>query len=507
MGKSIVLKRGVVFFLFLLLVAVIYSPLVNKSFSSDDFQILRRVVFAEHGILIKGFFRPLSDITLYYVNYCLVGFNPLWYNIYNFISHACTAYLIFLIAGRIQWVPVARRPFFSWLSALLFITYPFHNEPVVWAVGRASLMAGLFGALSMLAAVSNIRIRLKYLLVCVFYFIAMSGYESVLVLPGIILLLVYDREQPLRVYMPWLFWLGLTLIIHLIVRIWISGVFMGTYGAEMISDSSKSYIMKYLKVLGRVLLPPMENSGLLMALFAVEVIIIAGCIAVLWKRRRQNTGDFSGFLRFSVMLSLALLIPLLFGMSTRTYEGDRLFYFPSIILAWWVAWMITTLLKGKPVFILAGAFILYQLVFLVITIYNWRTASQITRNVVSTIKGVKEVKDFHKHVYVINIPEEYEGAHVLRNGFYDALWWKGVDTSGITAVNYIRTEQRKAAGSLEPGLQPGGTIFIPPFVNLSFSGHPPGVHKHGDTYLVGINPATDCILYWNGSWLKELSLR
>lgn len=499
-------KRFKVFFLFLLLVLVIYSPLINKSFSSDDFQIIRRVVFAEHGILIKGFFRPLSDITLYYLNYCFVGFNPLWYNIYNFISHACIAYLVFLIAGRIPWIPADKRRFFSWVSALLFITYPFHNEPVVWAVGRASLMAGLFGALSILAALSDINLRLKYLLVCVFYFIAMSGYESVLVLPGIILLMIYDPKQPLRTYIPWIGWMGITLIIHLVVRVWISGVFTGVYGAEMMSGSSTSYLMKGFKVLGRVLLPPMEHSKLLVALFGVEVIILSACIVALWKKRREKPEGFYGILRFTGMLALALLIPVMFGISTRTYEGDRLFYFPSLIVAWWVSWMMTTLLSKKAAFACAGVFIAYQLIFLLITVYNWHNASRITRDMVSTIKGVKEAMGGRKHVYVVNIPEEYEGAHVLRNGFYDALWWKGVDTSGITAVNYIRTEQRKAAGSLEPRRQTDGRVFIPPFVDLSFSGRTPGVFEQDGKYTLDINPARDRILYWDGNSLKELSL-
>jgi hypothetical protein len=206
------------------------------------------------------------------------------------------------------------------------------------------------------------------------------------------------------------------------------------------------------------------------------------------------------------MLALVLLIPALFGISTRTYEGDRLFYFPSIIVAWAGAWMITALLQRKAAFVCAGTLLLYQLGFLLITVHNWSEASRITRDIVRTIQEVKQATGAGKHVYVVNIPEEYEGAHVLRNGFYDALWWKGVDTSDITAVNYIRTEQRKATGSLAPGRQKDGTVFIPPFVSVSFSGRAPGVGKQDGKYALNINPARDCILYWDGSLLKELSL-
>jgi hypothetical protein len=300
--------------------------------------------------------------------------------------------------------------------------------------------------------------------------------------------------------------MGTTLFIHMVIRVWVSGVFTGRYGAEMMSDEAGSYFMKYCKVIGRVLLPPMENSKLLVALFIVELLVLSACFIILWKKRTAKPEGFYGMGRLSMMLVLALIIPLLFGMSTRTYEGDRLFYFPSIILAWWLAWLITALLKKRAAWVVGAAALLYQLTFLLVTVYNWRNASRITREMVSTIKGVKEETGPGKHVYVINIPEEYEGAHVLRNGFYDALWWKGVDTSGITAVNYIRTEQRKAAGSLSPRQGPGGNVFIPPFVNLSFSGYKTGILKEGDRRSLTINPATDRILYWDGISLKELSL-
>ncbi|MBS1567074.1 MAG: hypothetical protein JST39_22015 [Bacteroidetes bacterium] len=500
-------KKYRFFFFFLLLVTAIYSPVINKSFSSDDFEIIRRVVFAKHGIFIKGFFRPLSDITLYYLNYCFVGFRPLWYNIYNIISHSCTAWLIMLIAERIPWIPEDRRVFFSRLAALLFITYPFHNEPVVWAVGRASLMAGLFGSLAMLTALSALQNRLKYLLTCAFCFIAMSGYESVLVLPGIILLLIYDPKEKLRSYLPWIGWLGLTLFIHLVVRVLISGVFVGVYGSEMMSRSPTSFIGKWLKVIGRVMLPPMENASLLVSLFGVEMVLLTGAIYLLWKKRGTFPAGYYGLLRFLAMLMLTLIIPLLFGMSTRTYEGDRLFYFPSVVLAFTLSWLITALTGRRTAWFAGGLLVGYQLVLLLITIYNWREASRITKDIINKVQAVRDGTPPSARIFVINVPEEYEGAFVFRHGFYDALWWKGVDTSSIRMVNMIRTEQRRQAGSLGPAPQEDGTIFFPPSVTLSFTRDTSGIRTHNDHYLLSADTARDCILYWDGNSLKQLSLQ
>ncbi|HEY4149593.1 MAG TPA: hypothetical protein VGM41_11715 [Chitinophagaceae bacterium] len=492
------MKRFGPFLLFLILVFAIYLPLIDKSFSSDDFQVLRRIVYTRHSIFIKGFFRPLSDITLYGC-YLLAGFHPVLYNIFNFITHSCIVYILFLVAGRISWVPAENRSFFSWLTALLFLTYPFHNEPILWGVGRGSLLSNLFAVLAMLVAVSAVKTRWKYFLVCLFYFIAMSGYETVMVLPGIILLLAYDRKSSLRSYTPWAGWLGITLVIHLVLRVWVSGVFFGEYGAEMIE--TKSGVMKYIKVAGRVLLPPMENSSLLTGLFVLLALVFCTGIFLLWKKRTTHAAGFGNFLRFGGMLLLALFIPMLFGMSTRTYEGDRLFYFSSDFVALLLAWMITALFKRRQAIIVSGAIIAYQFSILLVTVHNWYIASGITKNIIATLQTENSPG---KRIYVANIPEEYHGAHIFRNGFYDALWMTGIDTSTIRVVNFVRTEQWTGLPRLMPGLAEDGGLFIPPYVTVTFKGKGQGPVRKGEGYSLDINPALERVFYWDGNYLEQI---
>ncbi len=492
------MKRFGPFLLFLLLVFALYSPLINKSFSSDDFQVLRRVVYARHGILIKGFFRPLSDITLY-ACYLVVGFRPMLYMIFNLVTHTCIVYMLFLLAGRISWIPAQNRRFFSWLTALFFLSYPFHNEPIVWAVGRASLTSNLCATAAMLVTVSAVKTGWKYFLVCLFYFVAMSGYETVMVLPGIILLLVYDPKIPIRRYIPWVGWLGLALVLHLILRVWVSGVFWGRYGGEMMETNSG--VMKYIKVAGRVLLPPMENSGLLIGLFIVLVMVLGAGIFLLWKKRKDNAAGFDNLMRFSGMLVLTLIIPMLFGMSTRTYEGDRLFYFPSDFVAMWLAWLVTALLKRRLAVMASVAIIAYQFTILLVTIHNWYLASRMTKDIISTLQRENRPG---KRIYVVNIPEEYHGAHIFRNGFYDGLWMAGVDTSTIRAVDFVRTEQWMNSLPLEPVMKGDRSRFIPPFTSLTFNGGNKEIYREGDTRKLDINPATERVFYWNGNYLEQL---
>jgi len=503
-GKMIVLKKRVgTFFLFLLLVMAIYGPLMHKSFASDDFAVLRRVVFFKHGIFIKGFFRPLSDITLYF-NYWLAGFDPVVYNLFNFVSHACIVYMVFLIARRIRWIPAGSRNLFSWLSALLFLTYPFHNESIVWGVGRASLMAALFGVMAMLAAVSDLPSRWKYFLASVFYFIGLSGYESIMVLPGIILLLVYDRALPLRRYVSWVVWMGVTLAVHLVVRVLVSGVLFGAYGGDtmLAAGNSNSYGLKYIKVIGRVFLPPMEQSVVLTVLFAALVVVWAIALVILWKRRKEDAKGPASLGRLSIILLLSLLIPIMFGVSTRTYEGDRLFYFPSVFTAMWIAWFLIIFFRGKQVFIAAAAVLLYQVVFSVIAVHNWQRASAITEHLIEAIKNRPQPR---RRIMVVNVPQEYEGAHVLRNGFYDALWLQGVDTSLVRAVNYTSTEQMRRQPRVIRPQYKNGQWIIAPEVTVEYARGAAVVSGSSDTGFLLLADSLDTdIYYWNKEKLLPL---
>jgi protein O-mannosyl-transferase len=493
-------KRNWTFLFFVILVLLLYFPLINKSFASDDFAVLRRVVFFENGIFIKDFFRPLSDITLY-SNYLVAGFNPVVYNLFNFLSHACIVWMVFLIARRVHWVPANMKKPFSWLAALLFLTFPSHNESVVWGVGRASLMAALFGVLALLVAVWDMPRRRKYLLACLCYFIGLSGYESILVVPAIVVVLLYRRGESWRTYTGWAAWFSITLVVHIIVRVWVSGVLVGDYGANTMTRTNTSLLEKYAKVAGRLFLPPTDNGALLIWLFVGVVMIMAGGYYLLWRKRKQDGGDaFLNVLRLSLLLFLSLIIPFAFGVSTRTWEGDRLLYFPSVLFALWLAYLLLTALQRKQAYVLATIVIGYQLVFLMINIFNWHKASVITTQIIDVVSNAASEK---KKIAVINIPEEYEGMHVFRNGFYDALWLKGVDTSVIKAVNYVTTsEMRLQPATLTPSRKDGETM-IAPATHIIY-GRDLLVRNEGTEYIVQADTMSVTIFYWNKEQLVKL---
>ena len=154
-NPSLIKSDLTVFWVLFLLGILIYLPVLNKGLLSDDFLVMKRVGL-DGIVFIKGFFRPLSDITLYF-NYWMGGFQGIYYNSFNLLLHVFGSFFVFLFCKRWEGFPLRNRNHFALLSAFLFLTYPFHNESVVWGVGRASLLAGFFGISAMLVAVSRIK--------------------------------------------------------------------------------------------------------------------------------------------------------------------------------------------------------------------------------------------------------------------------------------------------------------------------------------------------------------
>ncbi len=368
----------------------------------------------------------------FYLNFLVSKLSPWSYYLLNIIIHISKVVLVYQLVlnyGRYVKKDLQTLAFFS---GLLFMIYPFHNEGIVWLTGRLASMACMFGLLSINAILLPINRILKISLAVAFYFLGLLAYESILFLPFIGIVFCWTRSKALK-----LVWreIGLALImitVYLVVRWALSGTIYGTYGERMYDWSVKSNIVKLLKVFGRAVLPPAENAGLLTALFVGMILLLT---AAFWLMTRTNgyTQSFKrDLLKFGLTFVITMTIPVFFGISTRTTEGDRLLYFPSVFFAILTANCLLVFKRGIFRNFAFGAIGLYFLFFLFINNRQWEKASRASENIISEIK-----KNNGKEIVVINLPDELEGAFVFRNGFYKALLLNGIDTSMVTVNNYL----------------------------------------------------------------------
>lgn len=93
-------------------------------------------------------YRPLT-IATFAADHAWFGWQAWWFHAVNVVLHVAVTVLVALLGLRL----FARRPAIAWLGALLFAVHPLHTEAVTGLVGRAELLAALFGLGALLAAV------------------------------------------------------------------------------------------------------------------------------------------------------------------------------------------------------------------------------------------------------------------------------------------------------------------------------------------------------------------
>jgi len=414
--------------LFVMLSFLLYLPVLGHFFVSDDFKVLNRV--CNNGIIfIPGFFRPLSDLTIY-ANFLVGGLHPLVYNSFNILVHALNGFLLFILCLSAPFgVPENRKLLFAFSVSVLFLSYPFHNEGVVWLLGRGASMACFFslGALLIYHKIGNR--PLKIFCVCICYFIGLSAFESILFFPLIFFIWIKISGEPQKKAGAWMLFLTLTLLLHLALRRFVSGYFLGSYGEGFLDFSLRSLSAHAAKTAARLMLPPMQQM-VWFTVLAFFVFLLAGIFIV---RQFRNPSPRSHILmRMIGMLAISCFIPILTGISVHSSESDRFLYFPSVFLCLSVGYVIVTMVERALFrYVLILAIGIYQLIFLEINNRHWKQAGKITRAVVKSFEN-NPVKG--KSIY-LNLPEEIGGAFVFRMGFQDALLLYRLDTTRYVSID------------------------------------------------------------------------
>ncbi|HSZ86998.1 MAG TPA: hypothetical protein VK787_13275, partial [Puia sp.] len=332
-------KNGLLLLFFCGLSFLFYFLIINRPFVCDDYSVLKRVAI-DKVIFINGFFRPLSDIAIYF-NYLIGRFHASGYYVFNILIHGINSFLLFQFCNKWKWTDSShKQKIFAFTASLLFLTYPFHNECIVWILGRASLMASTFGILGLLILVSNISQTRKIILVCLCWFIGLASYESIFLLPLMILVINYDSRQKIfKKNISWIIALGATLIIHLVIRLKMSGGFLGSYGKNFFTETITHYTANLFKVVGRLFVPPVQNYYLQIILFALLAVFIAGILFFFFKKFKKDNYERIFFLKLIILILITAAIPVLFSVSTKTSESDRFLYFPSFFLCALIAFL------------------------------------------------------------------------------------------------------------------------------------------------------------------------
>jgi protein O-mannosyl-transferase len=484
--------------LFTVIGFVIYAPVLGNGFLSDDYDSLYRICIQKR-IIYKEFLRPMIDIS-FYLNYLLSGLSPGSYYIFNISVHIINSLLVFRIAFGFVMFDKKDQHLFAFLSGLIFLIYPFHNESIVWLSGRLSSMACLFALLSIIIIRERAG-KTANIIAATFYLLGLLCYESIIFLPLIILMITWMKKSSLKkLSVTGLFWLTI-MCLYLVVRFLLSGEITGDYGNRIADLGLKRKMLNAGKVFGRLFLPGSENQALLIigvvVLFFVSLVIYRAII----RKKNSEESSRSKYLSLFIFLVCSLIIPVAFGVSTRTSEGDRLLYFPSVFLCMLMVSTIVWLSKESLTRTITLSIITaYFLVFLEINNLQWVKASSAAHTVLDAIRHRGS-----RDIILINVPDELEGAFIFRNGLVKALIIYKMDTSGIKIVNYLKRTDYLRTGKITPIRILDSTFLIYPSVRVENQTNQTIqlVNTKNNSYLT-VRKDRNLIYYWNKESLVRL---
>jgi hypothetical protein len=480
---------------------LLYAPVLGNSFLTDDYAALYRIM-VEKRVLHEEFLRPLIDISFYF-NYIFSGRHAGGYYLFNFCIHILTCYMVYRVTLVLPYFSGRERWNFAWMAGILFLLYPFHNEAVVWLSGRLSSMAALCGLLAVYCHLTCRR-PWNFFLTVLFWLVGLFAYESIIVLPAMILLLdipAYKEGRDLvRAAAAWC----LAGIVYLGLRWLIAGTLIPGYGSDGLADRKMDGIItRVMKVIGRCFLPPMENSRSMTVLFVIVGVILGGLVFLWWCRAKTQERKILPFLLPGGLFLVSLAPVLLFGISTRTSEGDRLLYFPSAVLCLIAAGLLSSLVRKM----------LWRWVVLVVVAIpcilfirqnnrRWVFASETAVALFDTVRAVDAGR-----VILVNVADEWEGAYIFRNNFKASLTVNGIDTNKVVVNNYLKRLEYLATGrSIRPVVR-DTSWFIYPVTRI--------MEEKGEWRMVNVetgvshvfDPLKEPVYYWDKLQLKRLILR
>ena len=420
-----------------LVVLYVYRAVLSGYFLGDDFTWLRWAAQSSFADIAKyftssaGFFyRPVPKVW-YFILYSIFWLKPGAYHVFSLLLYSGICILIYSLLTSLG----ARR-LVAFLAAFLYASLAIHHENVFWISGQSSLLGTFFFLLSckcmFMARSSPPRWRQvgTIVLVWVFAFLSMLSYDSLLVVPIILLIvgyIIFNRRET------WISLLILLLPVYLVVRWWAQALVpSGDYGYRLstLPVNALANLVGYSAAtfLGPSLVEKMAILRELLRAHRVQISVAAVAVAVFIALGIYTGKKYISSFRVNFLWYLCVFVSLLpfLGLGGM---AERYALLPSALLVLGAGAMTDAFFKDKPT---PGRFLVLAVLFVGLFVWNvreinriandWEIANSVSEQALLEVKSEFFPLTESKTFIFVDTPIRYGRAWIFPAGLPDALW-------------------------------------------------------------------------------------
>lgn len=419
-------------------------------FRNDDFihiPMPRKWLF-----LRGGFMRPVANFFMMADRH-VYGTNATGYFVTTLFFHTLTVFVIYFLVKEIAkaYRSAGVSSGVAFITALLFLYYPWHAESLMWAIGQGSIIAAFFALLSMLLFIKSAE-RVGWFILSWLCFVAtLFTYESIWNLPLVfIAIAILGIKQKRLAVMPALMYCGsmlITFVAYLFIRAHFLGTIAGDGYLEMNENIRKPLLVitNLLKLVGRNYTPPFSNATAFASFFVLATVALLSLIFIVCKRNRQLMP-----LVFVLVLCLvtAVLPAVPLGIDTHYNEGERYLYYSSFFFCFMAAVVISHLLVKRSMAVTATAVTLFVFLLLLNNLQkNYAYASVVTKTTMHTLANSQPSGT----AYFIDVPDKCDGALIFRIGLKNGIEWTNTKGRFDSVIIVSQNPNAVRTGSYLPG--------------------------------------------------------
>ncbi len=416
-----------------LTVVLCFASTVEAGFVSDDFVLVNRIAGEGYysswgGEAGSAFFRPVTTLS-YLSDFLIWGNNAAGFHLTNIFWHLVSGIAVFLLFSLLlKHLQVHKHCLYAILSSILFLSLASHSESVAWVSGRTDIiatvlcLASLYFFYRQLGKKSTLFSALALLL----FPIGLLAKESVIITPLLWgLLLAYhsvSHKENLRRNLSLVGFSALIAVVYFLFRAMpedslVSGIRYGGF-LDLSPMGLAENLVRYTL---RVLIPPFPLSlrGIVTEnRMVVPVFLLALILPVSIPLFRRAASKHRNLLFLMAGCFFVSLLPVL-GMKVSLFDtqSERFLYLPGVFAAGFFTVAIVSFFKESRLSLIIIVFTIFlQGFFLHRSNENWIQAGRLCSGIARSVAEYDA-----DSIYILAIPDSYQGAYVFRNGLNEAV--------------------------------------------------------------------------------------